>query len=295
MPKPLPYTLMLLATATACGSRRVAGYLEDLENCSITSSTTDDTETTRDASDTTLSSDSSGTTIGVSETAGTSTTQASTGTTDTTGTTADSTGEPIAECGNGTLEAFGPVPEECDDGNLDPDDGCSDTCALDRRVFVSSLLYMGGELESLYIADALCANHAGVQGWPDPLKYNAWLSDSKTDARDRFIRGRGRLVMRNGLVFATSWPALFAGMVENPLDVTDEGLTYQGEVWTGTRPDGIAVPDSTHCEDWGTKSVLPTGYYGYSNKTTAEWTLAVDADQPSPCNSDYAIYCFQSL
>jgi cysteine-rich repeat protein len=193
------------------------------------------------------------------------------------------------------LEAFGTVPEECDDGNLDPDDGCSDTCALDRRVFVTSLLYSGGELESVYIADALCANHADDQGWPDGLKYRAWLSDSGTDARDRFTLGRGRLVMVNGLVLAMSWSALLTGQLENPLAVTEKSETYHGGVWTGTRPDGTAVPASMHCDDWSTDSFLKTGHYGYSDRTTPEWTEAADFDQPSPCNSDYALYCFQSL
>lgn len=137
--------------------------------------------------------------------------------------------EPIAECGNGALEVFGPEPEECDDGNLDPDDGCSETCALDRRVFVTSVLYTGAELESLNIADALCANRADDQGWPDALKYRAWLSDSTKDARDRFTRGRGRLVLANGLVFASSWSALLAGQLENPLEVTEKSETGLGE------------------------------------------------------------------
>ena len=52
-------------------------------------------------------------------------------------------GEPMTECGNGVLEVFGPEPEECDDNNLDPNDGCSETCALDRRGFVTGVLYNG--------------------------------------------------------------------------------------------------------------------------------------------------------
>jgi cysteine-rich repeat protein len=193
------------------------------------------------------------------------------------------------------LEAFGPEPEECDDGNLDPEDGCSDTCALDRRVFVSSITYKAGELKSLYIANAFCANRADDQGWPEPLKYRAWLSDSTTDARDRFKRGRGRLVMANGLVFATSWTALLAGQLENPLQVTEKSETYNGGVWTGTSPDGTAVPDSEHCDDWTSNSILKSAYYGYSDRKTAEWTMAEGFDQPSDCLSPYAIYCFQSL
>lgn len=211
------------------------------------------------------------------------------------GTTNGSTGESIAVCGNSILEAFGPVPEECDDGNLDPEDGCGETCALDRRVFVTSSLYTGGDFKTLKTADALCANLADDQGWPDGLKYRAWLSNSTTDARDRFVRGRGRLVLVNGLVLAASWSALLAGQLENPLEVTEKSETYHGGVWTGTRADGTAVPNAEHCEDWATESVLPRGYYGYSDRATKEWSFAEDSDQPSPCNSDYAIYCFQSL
>jgi cysteine-rich repeat protein len=234
-------------------------------------------------------------------TEGSGTTDTSSGTTDATGTTTgtettdSSTGEPVAVCGNGVLEAFGPVPEECDDGNLDPEDGCSDTCALDRRVFVTSVDYQAGELQSLKLADALCGNLADDQGWPDALKYRAWLSDSTTDARDRFKQGRGRLVMVNGLVLAASWSALLAGELENPLEVTEKSETYHGGVWTGTRPDGTAVPGAEHCDDWSTSSFLKTGHYGYSDRTTPEWTLSALDDNPSGCPIAYALYCMQSL
>ncbi|MBK7825028.1 DUF4215 domain-containing protein [Nannocystis sp.] len=290
---------MLLALTPACGVQRVAGYVEELEDCSMSSSGTSGTGTTGNSSsgDDTTSSDGSGeTTEASSDTTGTS--SGTDGTTDSTGdseTTASSTGEPMAECGNGVLEAFGLEPEECDDNNLDPDDGCSETCALDRRVFVTSTLYKGAAVGSLKSADAQCANLADDQGWPDGLKYRAWLSDSTTDARDRFTQGRGRLVMVNGLVLATSWSALLAGQLDNPLEVTEKSEIYQGGVWTGTRPDGTAVPDSEHCDDWSTSSILKTGYYGYSDRKTAEWTMAAGFDQPSDCASPYALYCFQSL
>jgi len=287
--------IAVLAVIPACGSRRIAKYLE--ENCSISSSTTDETGTTQSSGEDASSSGSGETTVEDSETTGTSmgTTEGSTASTEETGTTEGSTGEPMAECGNGVLEAFGPEPEECDDANLDPIDGCSDTCALDRRVFVTSIRYQAGELESLKLADALCFNRADDQGLPDALKYRAWLSDSKTNARDRFKRGRGRLVMVNGLVLASSWSALLAGELENAFEVTEKSETYHGGVWTGTRPDGTAVPGSEHCSDWSTNSFLKTGHYGYSDRTTPEWTLSELWDNPSPCNSEYALYCIQSL
>jgi len=297
----LSYMIMLFAVIPACGSRRVAGYLEDLENCSATSSGSETSETgttqsSGSSSDTSSSGDSAETTIQGSETTDTSSgTTDATSTTTGTETTDSSTGEPVAVCGNGVLEAFGPEPEECDDGNLDLDDGCSETCALDRRVFVTSVLYKGGEFKTLKQADARCANLADDQGWPEGLTYRAWLSDSTTDARDRFKRGRGRLVLANGLVLAASWAALLAGQLENPIEVTEKSETYHGGVWTGTRPDGTAVPGAEHCEDWATEMALKKGHYGNSDAKTAEWTLSEAVDQPSPCIAEYALYCFQSL
>ncbi len=293
-------TIAVFAVLPACGSQRIADYLE--QHDSVSSSTTDDAGTTQGSGQQSSSSDSGATTVeGSGVAAGTDTTDGSTATTEQTDTTAEtdttqaSTGEPTAECGNGVLEAFGPEAEECDDGNLDPLDGCSDTCALDRRVFVTSILYQPGKIESLKIADALCFNRADDQGLPDPLTYRAWLSDSTTDARDRFKRGRGRLVMVNGLVLASSWSALLAGDLENNFEVTEKSETYHGGVWTGTRPDGTAVPGSQHCEDWSTNSFLKTGHYGYSDRTTSEWTLSNLDDNPSGCPSAYGLYCLQSL
>ncbi len=288
--------IVLLALSPACGVQRVAGYVDELEDCSMSSSETSETGTVGSSSsgDTTTSSGGSGETTGTnSETTGTSagtdSTSVSSGSTET---TESSTGEPMAECGNGVLEAFGPEPEECDDNNLDPEDGCSETCALDRRVFVTSVLYDGEAIGGLKSADARCANLADDQGWPDGLKYRAWLSDSTTDARDRFKRGRGRLVMANGLVFAASWSALLAGQLENPLQVTEKSETYDGGVWTGTRPDGTAVPGSKHCDDWTSASVLSEGVYGDASYTTGAWT---DENMPGGCAADFALYCMQSL
>ncbi len=283
------FLLPLLAAVPACGSQRISDYLD--ENCSVSSSTADASGTPQSSGEDTSSSESSDSIGDSAESMG-----ASTGTTDDpTATTGESTGEPVAQCGNGIVEAFGSEPEECDDGNLEALDGCDDTCAADRRVFVTSILYQAGEIESLKIADARCFNRADDQGLPDALSYRAWMSDSTTDARDRFKRGRGRLVMVNGLVLASSWDALLTGALENNFEVTEKSETYHGGVWTGTLPDGTAVPGSQHCDDWSTDSYLKTGHYGYSDRTTPEWTFAADFDQPSPCNSAYAIYCLQSL
>ncbi len=290
-------SLALAVLVSACGSRRLQGYLDSLA---------EQTTGTDDASESSQGSDTGeNDTDAVADTSTSGTTAATASTSEATEPETSETIDPDTatttepygpECGNGILEPFGPVPEECDDGNLDPDDGCSTTCALDRQVFVTSGLYHGWELTSLYIANGLCASTAAAQGLAEPLSYRAWLSDSTEDARDRILRGRGRLVLVNGLVFANSWDALFAGQIENPLEVTEASQTYQGGVWTGTQPDGTAVPGSEHCDDWSTDSVLTTGHWGRSGMSTAEWTLAVsDVAQPAFCNGFFAIYCFQSL
>ena len=289
--------ILSLAVAPACGSRRVAGYLEEFESWSETASEPGETDTTQGPGSSAApdSSDSDGSTTTHDPDTTTGTTDVSTSTSTTGETAGASSGEPTALCGNGILEASGPVPEECDDGNLDAEDGCSDTCAVDRRVFVTSKLYNAGELQSLELADTLCANLADDQGWPDGLQYLAWLSDSTTDARDRFKRGRGRLVLPNGLLLANSWDALLAGELLNPFEVTEKSETYHGPVWTGTQPDGTLVPGADNCEDWSSDSFLLTAYYGYSNQTSGDWTMAAVFDNPISCISDNAIYCLQTL
>jgi cysteine-rich repeat protein len=290
---------LVLVLAPACGVRRVAGYLEELDNClqkqsecGSTSGETSDgsTHDTEPPGGSTTSSDAGSDTTTASENTTRDTTSTISGETSTA-----STGEPLAVCGNGVLEAFGAQPEECDDANVVPDDGCDETCALDRGAFVTSIKYQAGQLESLYIADALCFNRADDQGLTDALKYRAWLSDSGTDARDRFKRGRGRLVLVNGLVLAASWSALLAGPLANPFEVTEKGETYHGGVWTGTRPDGTAVPGAQHCDDWSTTSFTKTGHYGYSDRTTPEWTLSAAEDNPILCPAEFAVYCLQTL
>ncbi|HEY0133300.1 MAG TPA: DUF4215 domain-containing protein, partial [Nannocystis sp.] len=121
----LSCVLLSLAVAPACGSRRIAGYLEEFESWSETASETGESDTTQGpgSSGAPGSSESGGSTAPHDP----DSTSTSTSTTDET--TSGSSGEPTAQCGNGMLEVFGPVAEECDDGNLDPEDGCSDSCA----------------------------------------------------------------------------------------------------------------------------------------------------------------------
>ena len=210
-----------------------------------------------------------------------------------TSTTPDETTGGGAVCGNGVVEAFAVPPEECDDGNLIADDGCDDTCAADRVIFVSSGLYQAGYFKGPHLADALCAQAANDVGLANWLKFRAWLSDSTTHARDRFKFSRGRIVLVNGIVVADSWIDLLAGKLQNPIEVTEKSETYHGGVWTGTDPQGVGVVGATHCDDWTSFSFKKTAYYGYSDRATPEWTLSASDNNPSPCILDFALYCIE--
>ena len=287
--------LLALALLPGCAIERLEAIFDEhgqtygTTDVGDSETTVGETTGTSDAS--TGAAESTGAEAGqdASSEPGTSTTSTSTSTS----TTGDGTTGPEAVCGNGVLEEFGLTPEECDDGNLVAGDGCSDTCAADLTMFVTSYLYKAGDFESLYLADALCAQAANDVDMPNWLKFRAWLSDSKTDARDRFKYSRGRIVLVNGLVVADSWSELLAGKLQNPVEVTEQGETYHGGVWTGTDPQGVGVAGATHCDDWTSLSGKKFAHYGYSDRATPEWTLSALDDNPSPCISNYALYCIE--
>lgn len=285
-----PLTLALLASG--CLTQRIDDYLDGSHGADTSTGTSSDESSSSSSSGD--SSSSGGTTQGTS--AGEAEAEASadsteTGTsTDTTTTSTTTTGDPPF-CGDGVVAGA----EECDDGNDVPTDGCSNECAADIRVFVSSELYKAGELMGVELADAECIQRAYDADLPDALRFRAWLSTSTQDAKDRFDTARrGRLVMVNGLVLAGSWPELLAGALANPLEVTNFSETYHGKVWTGTKSDGTAA-DSAHCLDWTSNSLIESAYYGYSDEISHEWTLADQIDNPLPCSDPLAIYCFESF
>lgn len=207
-----------------------------------------------------------------------------------------STGEPapVPVCGNGVLEAYGAVPEECDDANTVDDDGCNAACAADRTVFVTSSLYSAG-LDGIYFADAQCANAADDAGFVDPLRYRAWMSDSQTDARDHIVAGRGRWVLPNGLVVADSFAALLAGELQRPINVTEMSQSSPNyDVWTGTLPDGTKIPWTTFCDDWTSSSLLIKTYVGSVENEKPGWWTYID-DYLVGCVGGAVLYCFESL
>lgn len=194
--------------------------------------------------------------------------------------TTTTTGEPIG-CG----------PEaECDDAKQA---NCWQ-CTRDRLVFVTSALVQGdfGTKPGL---DDLCnqlAMKAGllVEG---QKRFKVWISTSGEDAIDRFYHSPGRYVLVNGEIFAQSWESLIAGEIEHPLNIDENGNEVSDVVWTDTQPDGRAIGDSPHCDDWSSKDLSVKANYGYSTEIDGEWTQAADGSSPTVCADIAALYCFE--
>jgi len=195
----------------------------------------------------------------------------------------------LATCGDGHV--FAKV-EECDDQNFVPTDGCHE-CGRTRIVFVTSEVYQPGQFMGLGGADQRCRSLAAQAGLKNFAGFKAWLSDSKTSARERMVHGRGRYELVNGLLVAESWEALLAGELQNPIVVTEKSETHENGVWTGTNPDGTTAEGADHCLDWTYTGVQHAAHYGASTETSPSWTLAETDANPTDCTSGAPIYCFE--
>ena len=233
--------------------------------------------------------DSSGTTSDTSTATTGTTGQSDAGTTG--GTISDTTSS--AACPNGILD----TDEECDDGNDVPDDGCNNACGRDRVVFVSSKASSPGQMGSAKLAGDFCKQLADAAGLANASSFDVWLSDSKTDARDRVYHGRGRYRLVDGRVVADNFEALLSTgstQLHNPIELDEYGELVVDGVWTGTNPDGTLTAGASQCKDWSSGDPMELGYYGISSSTDGKWTLHPDLDaNPTSCAFGYRTYCFE--
>ena len=211
----------------------------------------------------------------------------SSGTTGETGASGDTTGA-AAVCGDGVVSGD----EECDD----PGDTACFKCVRDRLVFVTSGgvrgNWWGMTQQSIY----WCNHFASLAGLLDnnQPRFKPWISTSTTSAAESLHHSRGRYVLVNGLVFAESWDDLVAGKILNPLNVDENSQTHGGGVWTGTAPDGSAVPGN-NCADWTSDSVNLGGNRGHASAVDGTWTFEVDPElNPDSCIGENSLYCFES-
>jgi cysteine-rich repeat protein len=238
------------------------------------------------------SSSSSGSgSIGDSD-AGTTADASGTGTsaagTDTSGT---GTSGPGPFCGDGEVDPG----EECDDGNIDQEDACNLICARRRIVFVTSV-ELQGDIGGLALADGLCRQLAGAAGLEHWKTFNAWLSDSTTSAAYRLFPGKGIYTRTDGVIVTRKAKDFVSGQLEAPISVDEKGtLVGASSVWTGTLPDGSAVPGAQHCDDWTSKSGLARGHIGDSSASDSSWTHIPQPEvNPTGCSiASIRLFCIE--
>jgi hypothetical protein len=210
--------------------------------------------------------------------------------------------EPGADAtSGGPADTMGEEPR-CGDGQIDPGEECDDpedpscrTCLKDRLVFVTSES-VPGDFAGAAALEYLCNHLADAAGLlvDHKPRFLPWLSTKRSGATDRLHHARGRYVLRNGLVLADSWDALVAGELQNPPSIDENGELLEVGVWTGTRPDGTRVPQSTQCNDWTESDFDVTGSWGYSARLDAEWTQWADSEVAlTSCGGSLSLYCFE--
>lgn len=138
-------------------------------------------------------------------------------------------------------------------------------------VFVTSGNY-SGSLGGLSGADSTCQSLAASAGYSGT--WTAILSSSVTPAISRLPFNWATLKRPDGALVANGWNDLWDGSIQNPINLTEAGLTKTTRPRTNTTSSG-AVADSTYwqsCNDWtssagGGNSVI----VGNPSSMTSAW------------------------
>lgn len=137
--------------------------------------------------------------------------------------------------------------------------------------------------------DAICQSLADTAGLAEPSTFKAWLSDSTTDAIDRF-ENEGGWVRVDGVPLVDSRAELTGGTLFTGITVTEQG-GYLGRdrAWTGTTTSGLNFGE--HCSNWTDGSDAGSGSWGFSTASDSKWTewplsIGCDFSQRLYCLSD---------
>jgi hypothetical protein len=160
------------------------------------------------------------------------------------------------------------------------------------KLFVTSqgypgLLGAGGLSE----ADRLCRQHATAGALPNATAYRAIISDSQTNAKDRF-EFTGPITLVNGVVVAQNETDLWDGSVAVPINVTETGKPFVGIVFTGTEANGEKdTAQTTWCSNWTSASGGVEA--GRFDKKNGQW-ISIYGSSPNSahsCSNVSALYC----
>jgi hypothetical protein len=134
--------------------------------------------------------------------------------------------------------------------------------------------------------DAICQSLASDAGLARASSFKAWLSDSETNAGERF--GDGPWVRLDGIKVAESMSAFTNTGPLTALGVTEKGDYLSVEVFTGTHTDGTHTTDES-CLNWTDGTSGLDGGMGLSSFVSARWTYWRDTS----CDEVKSIYCFE--
>lgn len=153
---------------------------------------------------------------------------------------------------------------------------------------------VAADFGSLEAADAICQAAAAGADVPDADRFMAWLSDSTTNAIDRFTWD-GPWQRPDGVPVALNQADLTDGALFAPINVDLSGLYYSlfVGVWTSTKPDGSRT--ATNCLDWTSTSAAETSE-ALQSVAVADtgWTLFNNGleDATWSCTTELGFYCF---
>ena len=196
----------------------------------------------------------------------------------------------VAACSGSTGAPEDQWPTSSPDGGNRAAEGSAP--AAPALVIFTSRATFTGNLGGIFGADQKCqtfAQAAGLNG-----KFQAWLSDSKTNAIDRVPEGGPWKKLRDGaradLVFATrdSWrgfPADFVDLFQDERGLAPAGGTPP--TWTGTDIGGAKA--AKNCLDWTSANPVETGAAGIRASLPEKQAWTQDAN--NACSRLSSLLC----
>lgn len=144
--------------------------------------------------------------------------------------------------------------------------------------------------------DSICRNLAIGAGLPNASSFKAFLSDTSTNAIDRFDSD-GPWVRPDGVLVAADKADLTDDTLFTAITVDESGSYLPASdffhVWTGTNPDGSG--SAGHCSDWTVGSNLAQGRFGRSTVANSLWMGGNPSNPPTDCDASFALYCLSDL
>jgi len=169
-----------------------------------------------------------------------------------------------------------------------------------KRVFVTSVTFVGGALGGLDGADAKCQELAAASGYGG--MYRAWLSDSTGSPASRFSKDGGPYVVGDGGVAANNWAQLTGGVLIEAISVTETGIRLESSspscgdgpmVWTDTKPDGTLGDLELDCGDWSDATRAESWRGDVSSVTGWSSECDMGVSWQTACGARAALYCFE--